>query len=174
MQQQNTEPVTDKTETIDRGDDSGVKTTTKPQPSGVTDWKTPIRPLTRKQAAFVKHLIENPKASATAAVRATYGKPDKPVTELSARNIASDNLTKPNILLELSKHSQTAELTLVEVMAYSKDYGKQGDKAGSQYASVAVQTANSILDRIHGKATQKTEVEQRSVNINIDLSGVAG
>ena len=65
----------------------------KPQTSPVK----PMRPLTRKQQAFVKHLVDNPKASATQAVKATYGKPFKPVTELSARYIASDNLTKPNI-----------------------------------------------------------------------------
>lgn len=131
----------------------------------------PLAPLTRKQAAFVRHLIENPKASATRAVKATYGKPDKPVTELAARSIAHENIMKPNIQLELAKHSATAELAMLEVLNYSKEYGRDSEnRNGASYASVAVSVAKDILDRVHGKATQRVETTSTAVVLNIDLT----
>lgn len=139
-----------------------------------TKWQgQPLKPLTRKQAAFVKHLVDNPKASATAAVQATYGRNDKPVDRNTAANIASTNLSKPNILNELAKHSSNAEYTLIELMEVSKEYAKEGGRDGASYASVAVQTANSILDRVHGKATQRIEQQSTAVVIQIDLTGVS-
>jgi hypothetical protein len=146
----------------------------KPDIKPQAQWTPPTRPLTRKQTAFIKHIVDNPKSTGVEAAQAVYGKPDKPISYRTANAIAVENLQKPAILLELAKHSQTAENTLLDVMNVSREYAKTGDKSGAQYASVAVQTANSILDRLHGKAKQTTEVEQRSVNINIDLSGVAG
>lgn len=128
----------------------------------------PLKPLTRKQAAFVKHLVDNPKASATQAVKATYNV----TTDNSASQVATENLRKPQILAELAKHSGTAEFTLIEVMNYSKEHGRTGTKEGASYAAVAASTANSLLDRIHGKATQRIEQRTEAVVINIDLTGV--
>lgn len=135
----------------------------------------PLRPLTRKQAAFVRHLIEHPKASATAAAKAAYGQ-HKPITDGTARMMGSENLAKPSIQMELAKYSGTAESTVLEVMEYSKEYGRKRSGAkgqGAAYANVALHAAKDILDRVHGKATQRTETTSTSVTLNIDLTGVA-
>lgn len=159
-------PSTDKT-TI-------VKPTTVSSQKAVRPGSTikPLKPLTRKQQAFIRHLVDNPKASATQAVKQAYGQPNKPVTELSARNIASENLTKPNIMLELSKYSDTAESTLINVMQYSLELGKSGSTAGASYANNARQSANDVLNRLHGTPTSRHEVQSTAVTLNIDLTGV--
>lgn len=127
----------------------------------------PLRPLTKKQQIFVKYLIDNPKASATAAAREAYNV----TTSHSAEVVAHENMRKPEIKLELAKYSGSAESTVVEVMDYSKELGKSGRGAGAQYAGVALQAARDILDRVHGKATQRTEVSTQAVTLNIDLTG---
>lgn len=146
-----------------------------------TAWKPPkttpettpplqvVKPLTRKQQAFTDYIVDNPKASATAAAEHAYNV----TTRHAAEQIAHENMRKPEILLELSKHSQTAEYTLLEVMNTSKGYSKLGNTAGASYATTAIQAANSILDRLHGKATSKVEATSTSVVLNIDLTGVA-
>lgn len=156
--------------------------TAKPSATPITAWQapvgksgttgdSPIRPLTSKQSAWVQHLVENPKSNPTQAALATYGNGSRPISYGTASQIAHDNLSKPSILLELSKHSQTAELVVVEVMNTSNKFSKTGDKSGSAYASVALQAANSLLDRLHGRATQRTEQRSEVVTLNIDLSG---
>jgi len=55
-------------------------------------------------------------------------------------------------------------------MRASTDYAMTGTKEGAMYATVAERTANSILDRLHGKATQNVNLQSTSVNINVDLS----
>lgn len=144
------------------------------QPTQTTATATvkPLRQLTRKQQAFVKHLIDNPKDSAAQAARAAYNLKTTDKGNSTARAVASENLAKPNIMLELSKHSETAELVLLDVMKYSNEYGRQGGHAGAAYASTARQTANDILDRLHGKATTKVEQTTTAVTLNIDLTGV--
>lgn len=130
----------------------------------------PLRPLTRKQQAFVQHLIDNPKASAAEAARHAYNG----TTARSARQQATENMAKPGIQLELAKHSRTAESTLVKVMDYSRKYGETGTREGASYAQVAVGAAKDILDRVHGKATQRTETANVSVVLSIDLTDTAG
>lgn len=128
----------------------------------------PLRPLTRKQQAFVKHLIDNPKSSATKAVLATYD--DMPYG--TARSVASENLTKPNIQLELAKYSSTAEVVLLEVLQQSRERMTEDKPRSVDWANSARMTADSILDRVHGKATQKVESTSQVVTLNIDLTGV--
>lgn len=142
------------------------KSTAQQRPETV--WK-PSSNLTRKQNAFVRHLVQHPKASGTEAAAAAYNT----TSRHTAEQIAHENMRKPEIMLELSKHSGTAELTMLEVMEYSKDYGRQGDKAGAAYAGVAISAARDILDRIHGKATQRIEASSKVVTISVDLTGVA-
>lgn len=127
-----------------------------------------MKPATRKQKAFIKHLIDNPKSSATDAAQVAYNVKSRHMAQV----IASENMSKPVILTELAKHSGTSEFTLLEVMNYSKEYGRNDTKQGASYASTAAQIANSILDRLHGKATTKIEQTTQAVTLNIDLSGV--
>lgn len=122
------------------------------------------RPLTPKQKAFVQELIDNPKQSATQAVLKTYGKPNKPPTYLSARNIASENLTKPNIITKLAQYNDIVESTLLQTV---QDWG-QHDKPRQR--EIAQNAAMYIHDKVHGKATQKVETKSEQVSININMT----
>lgn len=133
----------------------------------------PVRKLTRKQQAFVQYLVDNPKASGSEAVHNSYGKEGEVLDDNTARAIASENLTKPNIIAELAKYSHSAEVVLVEVMQTANKHSKSGTTAGASYASVAEKTANSILDRLHGKAVQRSVNANVAVTLNVDLTGNA-
>lgn len=124
--------------------------------------------LTRKQQAFVQELIKNPKQSAKAAAMKTYNV----TTERSAEVVGSELLRKPEIKLELAKHSAQAEKTLLKVMNYSSEMGETFSKEGASYAAVAVSAAKDILDRVHGKATQRVESTSTSVNLNLSLTDI--
>jgi hypothetical protein len=124
------------------------------------------RPLTRKQAAFVRELVENPKQSATKAAAKTYS-----VSNLNvARSMAAENLAKPAVMLELAKHSKTAEQALTEVLSLSSQRMTEDKPRAVDWAVNTRQTADSILDRIHGKAKQSVDVTSTAVTLNIDLS----
>lgn len=128
------------------------------------------RRLTGKQKAFVKLIIDNPTTPLyVLAEQAGYTGSNE-----TLRAIASENLTKPNIMHELQLYAETAETVMIEVMNYSKDLGRSGTAAGAAYASNARQAASDVLDRVHGKPTQRTEITKRSVTLNVDLTGVAG
>lgn len=118
--------------------------------------------LTRKQKAFADELISNPKQSATKAALKSYN-----TTYETAKQIAHENLTKPNILKYLSKYEELAEITVIDVMQNSRSL-----KDEPSHAQVALRAADSVLDRLRGKATQRTEVTSTSVNLNLDLSDV--
>jgi hypothetical protein len=120
------------------------------------------RPLTRKQAAFVKHLVENPKQSATAAAAATYNLKNRKVAGV----VANENLKKPSIVSELAKYTNLVENTLVTTVS---DWGRSDN---SRQREIAQNAAMYVHDKIHGKATQKTEVLSTTLNIGIDLSGL--
>jgi hypothetical protein len=126
----------------------------------------PLPKLTRKQKAFVAYLLTHPKASATEAVSETYGVSNRH----SAEVVASENLRKPAILSVLNEKAEEAERTLTEVMDTAKSFSNLGNTAGANYAATSASIANSILDRLHGKAKQSIDVTSTSVNLNIDLS----
>ena len=85
-------------------------------------------------------------------------------------NMASRIEKRPQVLAVLQAHEIEAQETVTDVMQYSRDIGRNGGKEGGQYARVALDGANSLLDRIHGKAMQSVQVQSTSVNINIDLT----
>lgn len=120
--------------------------------------------LTRKQKAFADHLINHPKDSATEAAAQTYNVS----TRESAEVIASQNLSRPPILKYLNKHIEDAETTLLNVM-----YNSEKMKDEPQHARIAKDAADSVLDRVLGKATQKVESHSTTVNLNLDLSQIA-
>lgn len=125
--------------------------------------------LTRKQQAFVQQLVDNPKMSATEAALKTYNTEAPTV----ANAIASENLRKPSVIQWLEDHAKQAENAVTEIMSYATDEGKRGGHVGAAYAGVGLSAANSILDRVHGKATQKVEVQSKAVVITIDLSSAS-
>lgn len=118
------------------------------------------RELTRKQKAFVKHLIDNPKESATKAVLATYDNP----TYQTARSLATENLAKPAIISELAKYNNLVENTLLTTI---QDWGREDSPRKREIAQDA---AKYIHDKVHGKATQKVEQTSTQVSISIDLT----
>lgn len=116
--------------------------------------------LTRKQTAFVQKLIDNPKMSATQAVRETYNV----TTNRSAEVTASENLRKPEIVSTLNRYSKTIEdiITSKAVELSSSDKIEE--------VKEGLLNSRWIHDKIHGKATQRVETQNTSLNINIDLS----
>ena len=108
--------------------------------------------LTRKQKAFADTLLNNPKMSATKAALATYGT-DK---DYVAKNIASENLTKPNIQLYLDEHINKAKNRIVTLIDSEKE-------------EIALRASDSVLDRSLGKATQRTENTTEVVQLNLTL-----
>lgn len=77
----------------------------------------------------------------------------------SARVIARQNFSKPNIELYLGDRGYKAIDILTEAM--EDDRAKWSDR---------ITAANSIADRQFGKATQKIEQHSTSVNLNLDLT----
>lgn len=122
-----------------------------------------MKDLTKKQKAFVHYLIDKPKASGGEAAMQTYQAKNRNV----ARVIAKENLMKPNIQNYLAKYDNTAQETIVDIMNNSREL-----KEEPQHANIALRAADSILDRVHGKATQKIEQHSTSVNLNLDLTQV--
>ena len=150
---------------------TNTETTSKPvdklKQTGVTgskDHNTTTKPLTKKQQAFVNYLIDNPKSSATQAVLATYGKEGKPVTYMSAGQIAHENLRKPEIVSAMSSYNELAESTIKRVMT---DWGED---VTPRKRELALQAAYYTHDKIHGKATQRVEQTTTGVTLSIDLT----
>jgi hypothetical protein len=119
--------------------------------------------MTGKQKAFADILIANPTLPKKEAIKRVYNVTSERASEV----MASENLRKPAIMEYLRDHAQEAETTLHEVMQYSKEQGKEQPA----YAAVAVSAAKDVLDRVHGKATQRTENVSVSLNFGMDLSG---
>lgn len=110
--------------------------------------------LTRKQKAFVDVLIAEPKLSATKAVLKTYNVNNAKTASV----VATENLAKPSVLAHLSANSERAEAKIVELMSSAKK------------EEVQLQSAKDILDRVHGKATQRIEQTTTGVTLTIDLT----
>ena len=117
--------------------------------------------LTTKQQAFVNELIDNPKQSATAAVRKTYNV----TTDNSASQIATENLRKPQIIMALGKASELFESAIVGTV---RDWGKSDN---TRQREIALDAAKYGHDKVHGKAKQSVEIQSTTVSISIDLSG---
>lgn len=123
--------------------------------------------LSRKQKAFADFLIENPKASQTEAALHAYDVS----TRESASVAATRAMKSPMVRAYLESHSEIAQETVIDVMDVSRKFAKGGTKEGASYAAVAIQAAKDIMDRVHGKPTQRTEVISKNVSVNIDLTG---
>lgn len=113
--------------------------------------------LTRKQQAFVSGIVNNPTLSATEIANQTY----QVKSRLVAKSIATENLSKPAIMQHLVANSQRAEQKIVSLIESEKE-------------EIALSASKDILDRVHGKATQRTEVTSTGITLNIDLTGDSG
>ena len=109
--------------------------------------------LTIKQSNFVAELLKDKKISATQAVRNTYN-----VESINgASQIATDNLRNPKILQHLQANSVRAESVIVDLLEDKK-------------SEVRLASAKDILDRVHGKATQRIGQTTTGVTLTIDLT----
>jgi predicted metal-dependent HD superfamily phosphohydrolase len=130
----------------------------KPLSTRKTRGKAKPKTLTRKQKAFADYLLNNPKASATEAVKHTYNVKN----QQTAGAVATENLHKPLIKSYLSKHTNLIEDTIIDVIA---EYNSSNT---SWQRQLAVNTAMWTHDKIHGKATQKVETTGVHIQMNID------
>lgn len=119
--------------------------------------------LTRKQRIFVEHLLNNPKATGREAAKQAYNVSN----DNSAGQMASENLTKPNIIMALGKANDLIESTLIGVV---KDWGRS-DKPHQR--SIALDTAKFIHDKTHGKAKQLIEQSTTGLVITVNLDGLS-
>lgn len=83
-----------------------------------------------------------------------------------ARQTALQTRNRPAVMAYMEAHGGLAEKTAVEVLRNAR---KRKDKLGWQ--RLAADQSERILDRLHGKPTQRTEVNGRVLNVTIDLSG---
>jgi len=176
-----TEVSTDITEVpIDdnRGDDSSAvvdtHTRTGEVEQGSEDSNTPTevrkgRRLTGKEQKYINAIAQG--STRRSAVRQAYDVKDD-VSVKTLDNMAQRIEKRPEVLAVLQANELVAQEVVADVMNYSRELGKSGSKEGGQYARVALDGANSLLDRIHGKAKQSIDVQSTSVNINIDLTAI--
>lgn len=128
---------------------------------------TATRRLTAKEKRYVEAIAEG--KTRRDAVRGAYDvKPDGSVKTLD--KMADLIEKRPAVMALLQRHEEEAQQSVIDVMRYAREYGSTRDRDGAQYARVALDGANSLLDRIHGKAKQSIDVQSTTVNINIDLS----
>lgn len=77
--------------------------------------------------------------------------------DITARTNAYKLMQKPAAQIYLQEHISRAKETVVELMGSEKD-------------DIRLRSAQDILDREHGKATQKQEITTTGVTLNIDLT----
>jgi hypothetical protein len=117
--------------------------------------------LTRKQKAFVKELVDNPKRSATEAVSRVYDVGNRD----TARSMAAENLAKPSIIMALGEHAQMFESAIVGVV---NDWGAS---ESTRKREIALDAAKFGHDKIFGKATVTVHQQTEIVSIAINLTG---
>ena len=106
-----------------------------------------MKELTPKQDKFLKRYLET--GNGTRAALEVYDT-DSPRT---AAAIASENLTKPNIMEKFRAAQDIAHATIVALAA------------GAENESVRLKAAQDIVDRTEGRATQKTDVTSNGESI---------
>ena len=129
--------------------------------------KKGLRPLTYKEIGYIRDRVGG--KTQRQAVLDNYNiKPGASTNTLD--NMAAKIEKRPSVLAVLEKNQEEAQQTVLDVMRYSREIGKGGGKDGASYARVAVDGANSLLDRVHGKAKQQLEIQSTSLAISIDLT----
>lgn len=78
-------------------------------------------------------------------------------SQLTALNNASQLLKKPEAQVYLQQHVDKATTTVVELLDSQKD-------------DIRLRSAQDILDRNHGRATQKVEQHSTGITLTIDLT----
>ena len=111
--------------------------------------------LTSKQIAFVDKLLENSNLSATEAYMQIY----KPNSRASARAEASKTLAKPNVSIYKDSAVRKAKERIVSLVS-------------SENESIALKASQDIVDRTEGKAVQKNETVNKTIEVKLDLGSL--
>jgi len=109
--------------------------------------------LKPKSKQVLDIIAQNPKISATDA----YLRVHKTENRSTAADNAYQLLRKPSAQIYMEKHVSKATNTIVDLMDSEKD-------------DIRLRASVDVLDRIHGKATQRTEVTSTGITLNIDLT----
>lgn len=111
-----------------------------------------IKPKTKE---FIDLMNDNPKLSATEAYIRTH----KTESRITAKNAASKLLQKPSVIGYKDSAVRKAKRRIVELVDSSNE-------------SIAIKASQDIIDRNEGKAVQKSESVNKTVEVKLDLSGV--
>lgn len=103
-------------------------------------YNIPMAELTPKQDKFLKRYLET--GNGTEAAMEVYDTESRRV----AATIASENMTKPNILEKFKEAQGIAHATIVALAT------------GAENEGVRLKASQDIMDRTEGRATQRTEV----------------
>lgn len=123
--------------------------------------------LTYKQNQFVQTLVQNPQMKPTDAVRAVYNQTTKGSVQVMAHTLMHNE----NIQLELAKYTGYAKTSLIKVITEAESrLDGASDKDVAPLLAVMEKTANSVVDRVEGKAQSNVNVNIQAVSLNIDLS----
>lgn len=136
------------------------------QPTEATTAVKQNNPLTPKQAAFIRHIVDDKLTKTDAYIKAYNSKGKRTTAHVEANR----TLRKPQVRVELAKHTDNMKLLLLDLAETSARFSRTGTKEGAAYAGVAERTINSVIDRVEGKSTQRTEVTTKAVTLNIDLT----
>lgn len=111
--------------------------------------------LKPKSKAVIDEIIENPTISNTEA----YMKHHKTNNRKAASVEVSKLLSKPTAQIYKDSAIRKAKKRIVSLV-----------ESGNE--NIALKASQDILDRTEGKATQKTESVNRTVEVKLDLTGV--
>jgi phage terminase small subunit len=115
--------------------------------------------MTVKQKLFIKKYVES-KGNATEAAMQAYDVKDRVV----AAQVGHENLRKPEILAVLANHDIDAQNVFADALRAERKVYRKNKKTGKEEVvraepmhEIRLRAAESILDRLHGKAAQRTE-----------------
>lgn len=119
--------------------------------------------IKKKTKAFVDNLIAHPTKTATQAYLDTHETENRP----TARVNASQLLAKPDVLEYLALKAPIAEQAIFQVLQNSKKR-----KDNPVWQRLALDSAQSVLDRTYGKPLTRTISAQTNINIEASLNSL--
>ncbi len=122
--------------------------------------------MTRKEKLLADIILANPKLTGKEAAKQVFNNASEHGLEVAASRV----LRKPEVMAYMQNHAVSAEQGIIEIAEYSKEMGQTFSKEGASYAAVAVTAYKDVLDRVHGKATQRIEQTTVSLTFGMNLS----
>lgn len=121
--------------------------------------------LTPKQRVFVREYMDNGGVGVKAAAVAYKKDISDPKQYSVAGSVAVENLKKPAIRSSLANYNNLFESAMINTVEEWKESAKPRQR------EIAMDLAKYAHDKIHGKATQRTEVRSEHVKVVLDLTG---